>query len=99
MVPFNVKLVKCPVLDEVDQGLFENALAHFFKKVGSDSILQLSFKEYARGGLKSQHEVHGKLLVNGREFFSSDEGWQFLGTVQSVLKKLEKEVLKAFEKN
>jgi hypothetical protein len=98
VVPSNVKLVKCPVLDEIDQGLFENALSHFFKKVGQGSVLQLSFKEYARGGLKAQHEVHGKLLINGKEFFASAEDWQFLGVVQRVLKKLEREVLRASER-
>jgi hypothetical protein len=99
LVPANVKLVKFPGLDEVDSGFFDSALEHFFKKIGSFPELQLSFKEYARGGLKVQHEVHGKVLLNGSLFVASSTGWQLLGTIQDVLKKLEKEILKSLSKD
>ncbi|MFA6268195.1 MAG: hypothetical protein WCW13_00815 [archaeon] len=90
----NVKLVKFPELDEVDLGVIQNSLAHFLAKVGGDASLQLSLKEYAKGGLKAQHEVHGKVSISGKTFFAEHETWQLLESVQSVLKKLEKEVAK-----
>jgi ribosome-associated translation inhibitor RaiA len=90
----NVTLVKFNDLDEIDRSLFENAISHFFGKVGPDAKLQLSLKEYKKGGLKAQHEIHGSLKVDGKSFFAEHKDWQLLGTIQNVLKKLEKEVLK-----
>lgn len=94
VVPQNVRLVKCPAFDEVDSGLFEAALERFFKKVGGGSDLQLSFKEYAKGGLRVQHEVHATLSINGGKFFAEKKGWLLLEVVQDVLKALEKELKK-----
>jgi hypothetical protein len=94
VIPANVKLVKFPELDEVDSGLFESALAHFLKKVGDSAQLQLSLKQYKKGGLRSQHEIHAKLVLRGSEFFAQREGWLLLEVVQAVLKVLEKEVKK-----
>ncbi|MEI7961528.1 MAG: hypothetical protein WCI04_04285 [archaeon] len=94
VVPVNVKLVKFVKLDEVDKGLFEGALERFFKKIGSGSNLVLSLKEYKKGGLRSQHEVHAKLILNGHEFFTERKGWLLLEVVQDTLKVLEREVKK-----
>ena len=99
MVVFpNVKLVKFPKLDEIDSALVGKALEHFFRKVGDNAELVLSMKEYAKGGLRVQHELHGKLIINGKSFFAEDTGWQLLEVVQSVLKALEKEFSKAFSR-
>ena len=92
----NVVLVKFPELDEVDQALFDSALSRFFKKVGEDAKLHLSLKQYKKGGLRTQHEVHASVVINGREFFASFEGWMLMDALQRTLKKLEKEVDKAF---
>ena len=96
----NLILTRFPEIDEVDEGLFSSALEHFFKKVSSSGEVQLtlSHKGYAKGGLKVQHEVHGQLKFNGKSFFASDNTWQLLESVQSVLRKLEKEVLKQHSK-
>ena len=94
----NVVLVKFPEIDEVDLGFVSKALEHFFNKVGAGAKLQLTLKEYKKGGLKSQHEIHAKLIVGNKSFFAEDESWQLLKTVQNVLKKLEKEVLKESSK-
>ena len=97
-IPSNVKLVKFPTTDEIDQALFEKALDHFLGKVGNGE-LNLAFKEYAKGGLRVQHEVHGRYTLNGKLFVASDEKWQLLEAIQSVLKKLEKEVVKQSSKS
>lgn len=94
----NVSFVKFPVLDEVDEGHISKALEHFFRKVGSDAKLQLSIKEYKKGGLRSQHEIHAKVTVLGKSFFADHTDWQLLETIQHTLKKLEKEVLKKTSK-
>ncbi|MFA5125658.1 MAG: hypothetical protein WC462_01495 [archaeon] len=94
----NVKLIKFPELDEVDLALVSKALTHFFKKVGSDSELQLSLKEYKKGGLRAQHEVHARLTINGKSFFAEYVDWQLLETIQNVLKKIEKEISKEINK-
>ena len=94
VVPDNVKLVKFVELDEIDQGLFESALEHFFKKIGPGSNLVLSLKEYKKGGLRSQHEIHAKLKLTGHEFFAERKGWLLLEVVQEVLKVLASEVKK-----
>jgi len=90
----NVKLIKFPEFDEVDSALFSKALTHFFKKVGVESELQLSLKEYKKGGLRAQHEVHARLAIKGKSFFAEYTDWQLLETVQQVLKKIEREFLK-----
>lgn len=93
-VPSNVKLVKFPELDEVDSALVENAISHFLGKVGSDSNLTLTLKQYKKGGLRAQHELHGKVEVGGKVFFAEFEDWKLLEVIQHVLKVLEKEVKK-----
>jgi len=90
----NVKLVKFPELDEVDLGLFNTALAHFFKRVGDGVTLQLSLKEYNKGGLRAQHEIHATAVLNGDKFFAEHTDWLLLEVVQHVLKTLEKEIKK-----
>ena len=94
----NVTLVRFPEIDEVDLALFEKALGAFFKKVGEDAKLTISLKEYKKGGLKSQHEVHGTLVVNGKSYFAHFEDWQLLEVIQHVLKVLEKEYIKKVSK-
>lgn len=94
VVPANVKLVGFPEFDEVDEGIFSAALSRFFKKVGEDAVLQLSLKEYKKGGLRSQHEVHAKLDLLGNRFFAERTGWLLLEVLQDVLKVLEREVKK-----
>jgi hypothetical protein len=94
----NVELVKFPELDEVDESMLETTITNFLKKVGEDVKLHLSLKQYKRGGLRMQHEVHARALFGGRGFFASYEGWMLLDAVQRVLKKVEKEVDKAFSK-
>ena len=94
VVPANVKLVKFVELDEIDQSLFENALERFFKRIGPGSNLVLSFKAYNKGGLRAQHEIHAKLLLEGKEFFAERKGWLLLEVIQEVLKVIEREVKK-----
>jgi ribosome-associated translation inhibitor RaiA len=98
MVSSNVKLVKFPKMDEIDSGLFEKAVESFFEKIGSDSELVLSLKDYAKGGLRVQHELHAKVFINGKTFFAEEKGWKLLGVIQKALDVLEKEVKKDFSK-
>lgn len=94
VVPSNVKLVKFSEMDEVDAKVFEGALDRFFKKVGADSQLQLSLKQYKKGGLRAQHEIHAKLVLERETFFAERKGWLLLDVIQDVLKVLEREVKK-----
>ncbi len=94
----NVELVKFPELDEADFGLVSSALTHFFNKVGADTKLHLSLKQYKKGGLRVQHELHGRLIINGKSFFASHEDWLLLDVLQKVLDKLAKEYKKEFSK-
>ncbi|HPM85805.1 MAG: hypothetical protein PHY04_02960 [Candidatus ainarchaeum sp.] len=95
----NVKLVKFKDIDEVDLALFEKSLEKFFQKVGFETRLELSLKDYAKGGLRVQHEVHGKLLVGSKKFFASSEGWKLFEVVSNVLSSLVKEFNKDSKKN
>lgn len=90
----NLELVNFPEVDEVDNSILVKNLEHFFNKVSVDgeNYLKISSKEYAKGGLRKQHEIKGQLFLDGEMFFASDTGWKLLETVQSMLKKLEKEV-------
>lgn len=94
----NVKLIKFPEVDEVDLALVEKSLTSFFKKVGEDAKLSLVLKEYKKGGLRAQHEIHGTLIVNGKSYFADYEDWQLLEVIQHILKVLEKEYLKKVSK-
>ncbi|MBT4191872.1 MAG: hypothetical protein HOE11_01045 [Candidatus Diapherotrites archaeon] len=91
----NVELIKFPELDEIDSALLDKNIEHFFKKVSSNDVsLRLTCHDYARGGVKKQHEIKAHLILDGEAYFASDTTWQLLETVQNALKKLEKEVLK-----
>ena len=95
MVSFpKVELTKIPVIDEVDAGILSKTFEHFFKKLPAEAKIHLAFKEYARGGLSKQHEIHATLEIDHEKFFASEEGWKLISTVQSVLNKLEREVSK-----
>jgi ribosome-associated translation inhibitor RaiA len=94
----NVKLVKFPEIDEVDLAFFEKSLEKFFSKVGTDATLQLSLKDYAKGGLRVQHEVHGTLKIGSKSFFAEEEGWKLFEAIANVLTKLTKETMKASKK-
>lgn len=95
----NVELVKFPEVDEVDLAFFEKALERFFSKVGSEAKLQLSLKNYAKGGMRVQHEVKGVLLVGSKKFFAKQEGWKLFGVVSKVLSNLVKKTKKEFKKD
>jgi len=94
----NVKLVKFNEIDEVDLAFFQKSLERFFKKVGDDTELQLALKDYAKGGLRVQHEVHGTLTIKSKKFFASAEGWKLFEVISDVLTKLTKEVEKEAKK-
>jgi ribosome-associated translation inhibitor RaiA len=96
----NVEFVKFPDMDEVDLGLLEKALEHFMSKVPckGEVKLHLSLKDYAKGGLRAQHELHGTLIVDGKKYFAHETNWKLLEVIQDVLKKLEKEVQKEHSK-
>jgi len=92
----NVVISNFPELDEVDIALVGKSFESFFAKVSflESPNLHLSYKEYSKGGLRKQHEIHAKLTANKALFFASDVGWQMLEVLQITLKKLEKEVQK-----
>jgi ribosome-associated translation inhibitor RaiA len=89
----NVEFVKFPDVDEADNLILVKSLTSFFKKV-PEGKLHLTHKSYNKGGLKTQHEVHGRFLLKGKEYFASVVSWEFLDSIQKVLDKLEKEVRK-----
>ncbi|MDD4250580.1 MAG: hypothetical protein PHX27_00105 [Candidatus ainarchaeum sp.] len=96
----NIELIKFPELDEIDAGILENNLSRFLDRLqlGDNDVLSLSYKEYSKGGLRKQHEIKAKLVFSGKTFSASETDWKFLETIQTVLKKIEKEVLKSTSK-
>ncbi len=94
----NVTLVKFDKIDEVDLAFFEKSLERFFKKVGTNTKLQLALKDYAKGGLRVQHEIHGTLTIGVKKFYASAEGWKLFEVVSEVLSKLIKETEKEIKK-
>ena len=97
----NVIFVNFPALDEIDQGVAQKNLVSFFSKVSflEEPNLHVSYKGYAKGGLRKQHEIHTKLTTSTDAVFASEVGWQLLEVLQNSLKKLEKEVQKKHSKN
>lgn len=89
----NVEFIKFPDVDEADMVILTKSLGSFFKKVPSGA-LHLTHKSYNKGGLKTQHEIHGRFLIKGKDYFASIVSWEFLESVQKVLDKLEREVRK-----
>ncbi len=101
MVSFeNVELTKFPEIDEVDSLLLQKSFDNFFRKVGGkEAKLHLAYKGYHKGGLRSQHEVHATLLVDGRSFFAEVIDWKLGKTINSCLEKLLREAQKAQPQN
>jgi len=96
----NVIFANFPDLDGVDEGLLQKGLETFFSKISflDNPSLHISYKGYAKGGLRKQHEVHVKLTSSKDVLFASEVGWQLLEVFQNSLKKLEKEVQKKHSK-
>lgn len=96
----NIKLVKFPKLDEIDDSIAEKALTRFVEKtvLSNTDELNLTYKEYSKGGLRKQHEIKARAVINSKVFVASETGWKLLDIFQDVLKKLEKEVLKSTSK-
>ncbi len=101
MVSFdNVVLSKFPEIDEVDSALLEKSLESFFRKVGGKEVsLHLTYKGISKGGLRSQHDIHSKLIVDGHSFFAEVTDWKLGKTIEECLKKLLREVQKAHPKD
>lgn len=97
MVSFEgVELSKFPEIDEVDSAFLQKSFDSFFRKVnGKEVKLHLSYKGYHKGGLRSQHEVHAKLLVDGKSFFVEVTDWKLGKTIDLCLEKLLREAQKA----
>jgi ribosome-associated translation inhibitor RaiA len=96
-----VEVSNFPEIDEIDKELIQKKFYSFLDKVSYVSvnpILQINAKEYDKGGLKRQHEIRAKLDVGGDLFVASHTDWQLISTIQTVLDKLEKEVLKKHSK-
>lgn len=101
MVFDRVEVSNFPEIDEIDKELIQKKFYTFLEKVsyvGVDPVLQITAKEYDKGGLKRQHEIHAKLGIGGNLFVASHTDWQLISTIQAVLDKLEKEVLKKHSK-
>ena len=96
----NLELSKFPEVDEIDKEIIKDHFKRFFTKVNvvDDDLLHISVKDYSKGGLRTQHEVKAKLILGGKVFVASETNWQLIETIQDVLKKLEKEVLKSTSK-
>jgi ribosome-associated translation inhibitor RaiA len=92
----NLELVNFPQVDEVDNDLIVKSFERFFSKINMSDAdkLKLSVKEYAKGGIRKQHEVKAHLNLASKDFAASETNWQLIKTIQDVLKKLEKEVRK-----
>ncbi len=92
----NVVVVNFPELDEIDVAIVQKNFESFFSKISflNNVNLHLAHKEYAKGGIRKQHEIHAKLTTDRTTFFASETDWQFLEVLQNALKKLEKEVQK-----
>ncbi|NMA44691.1 MAG: hypothetical protein GX950_02680 [Candidatus Diapherotrites archaeon] len=90
----NVEFIKFPDVDESDLSILNKSLFHFFKRAPNGK-LNLTHKSYNKGGFKTQHEINGRLLINGQEYFASVVSWEFLDSVQKVLDKLSRKVRKA----
>lgn len=97
MVKFeNVELAKFPEIDEVDTALLQKSFESFFRKVGGkEAKLHLTYKGISKGGLRSQHDIHSKLVVDGHSFFAEVTDWKLGKTIEECLKKLLREVQKA----
>ena len=85
----NVIFSNFPELDEVDQGVVQKNIESFFSKVLflDSPKVHFSYKSYAKGGLRQQHEIHAKLTTSTDAFFASEVGWQLLEVLQNSLKK------------
>jgi ribosome-associated translation inhibitor RaiA len=97
----NVRVSNFPEVDEIDRALIEKNFQRFFEKLGpygGERELHLNVKEYDKGGLKKQHDVQARLFLDGDIFAAKEVDWQLIATIQSVLDKLEKEVLKKHSK-
>jgi ribosome-associated translation inhibitor RaiA len=96
----NLELVKFPEVDEVDKSILVNNFERFFSKFDLKDAdkLTITVKDYAKGGLRRQHEVKAHFSLNNKVFAASDTDWQLIETIQNVLKKLEKEVQKSTSK-
>jgi ribosome-associated translation inhibitor RaiA len=96
----NLELVKFPEVDEVDKSILVNNFERFFSKfdLNDSDKLTINVKDYAKGGLRRQHEVKAHFLLSGEVFVASHTDWQLIETIQNVLKKLGKEVQKSTSK-
>jgi hypothetical protein len=92
----NLELIKFPKFDEPDEELVITIFDRFFNKsfFGQDCKLSLTLKDYSKGGLRKQHEIHAKFVCGDKSFYASDIEWNLIKCIQKVIKKLESEVKK-----
>ncbi|MDD3159362.1 MAG: hypothetical protein PHQ98_00140 [Candidatus ainarchaeum sp.] len=92
----NLELIKFPKFDEPDTLELIKTFERFFSKSTNDSSckLSLSLKDYAKGGLRKQHEIHAKLICDGKSYFASETSWNLVECIKKVTSTLEKEAKK-----
>ncbi|MCX6798957.1 MAG: hypothetical protein NTW59_02560 [Candidatus Diapherotrites archaeon] len=93
----NIQIIGLPDLDEVDSALVQQALEKTFDKMRrvlkEDFQLVLHFKEYNKGGAKTKHSIHVRVIHSGKPISAQEVGWNAVKTAQHALAVLEREAI------
>ena len=98
----NIRTIGLPDFDEVDAAELQNSMEKTYDKllqiVGEEIQLVLHFKDYNKGGAKTKHSVHARLVSGGKTTSAQEVGWKAVGTAQKALKVLERETIEKSKK-
>jgi len=98
----NIQKIGLPDFDEVDAVELQNCLEKTFDKLqqisGEDIQLVLHFKDYNKGGSKTKHSVHARLIAGGKTTSAQEVGWKAVATAKKALSVLEREAVEAVKR-
>ena len=97
----NIQIAKMPEVDEIDRAEIMSYIDRAYEKISrvvtGDFALHVHFKEHGKGGARKKHEVHFKLVLQGKPIVSKAVEWKLLAAVKNSASALEREAL-AFAK-
>ena len=98
----NIRTIGLPDFDEIDAAAVQNSLEAAYDKlqrmVDGDIQLVLHFKDYNKGGVKTKHSVHARLVSGGKTTSAQEVGWKAVATAKKALNVLEREIIEKSKK-
>ncbi|MDD5148108.1 MAG: CBS domain-containing protein [Candidatus ainarchaeum sp.] len=93
----NIQVSKMPDIDSIDKaeimGFLDRAYEKISRMTSGEIALHVHFKEHGKGGSRTKHVVHLKLVTPKKTFVAEAVDWKLLNAVKNASAVLERETI------